>query len=650
MCGIAGLYSHGDQEAQVDRKVLARMARSLAHRGPDGEGFFVDGPVGLSHRRLAIVDLSLTGAQPMATEARDAWIVYNGELYNHLDFRPLLEAKGVRFRGPSDTETLLYLLRMFGPDALEDCAGIFGLAYWDVRARRLLLARDPVGVKQVYFHDAGRRVAFASEIKALFHVPGVPREADGEALNDYVHFHAPLFRRTFFKGIEQLGQGEYRLFSERGSRSKVYWQLNGFEPSRRKPEETVEELSELLGRVVREQLMSDVPVGAFFSGGIDSTAVASFARKAGKTIRCFGVHFTGQGVIDERPFQEAAAKALELPLDLVTVSGADFPAEMDRLLYQQDQPLIGPAMIPMYHVSKLAGSHVKVCLGGQGADELFGGYARYALAHPARVASGLLRGRSGGGTESLGRPSHVGGNLLRQLADGKVLRRLAASGLSFGGYQRRYFNNFASVPDAIWGSLFRGSSWYSRKRAWGSFREGLVASTAVDPGDKLMHWDQRTYLPGLFAQDDRMSMASSLESRVPIADPRIVRFAAHVPFNQKMTAGASKWVLRKAVAGVIPDWVLNRRKVGFDTPAERWMRTLHRGWLRDLFAAPVSGRLGLVDATAAKRFMEEDDSPDWFQAMWKLTCIEVWTRVFLEQNPAGRIGPDETVTEVPLAP
>lgn len=635
MCGIAGLYGHGDPEGRVDERVLARMARSLAHRGPDGEGFHVDGPVGLAHRRLAIVDLTPTGAQPMATEEGDAVLTYNGELYNHLEFRPLLESKGVRFRGTSDTETLLYLLRVFGPDALEDCAGIFAFAFWDARHRRLLLARDPMGVKQVYLHDDGKRLAFASEVKALFHVPGVPREADGEALNEYVHFHAPLFRRTFFRGIEQLAPGEYRVVSERGARTKTYWQVDGFEPATTKPEETVERLSALLGRVVREQLMSDVPVGAFFSGGIDSTAVASFAKRTGTPIRCFGVHFSGQGVVDERPFQEEAAKALGLPLELITVSGEDFPAEMERLLYQQDQPLIGPAMIPMYHVSRLAASRVKVCLGGQGADELFGGYARYAIAHPTRIASGLVF--RGGAAPAADNAARVGGNLFRQLADGKVLRRLVASGLSSRDFRLRYFNSFAHVADSAWKPLFRGAGWYSRQKAWETFLEGLAASPAPDPGDRLMHWDQRTYLPGLFAQDDRMSMASSLESRVPLADPRVARFAAHVPFAQKMTAGASKWVLRKAVANVIPERVLNRRKVGFDTPAERWMRTTHRAWLRDLFASPASGRLGLVDGSAAAAFVARDEEPGWFTAAWKLTCLEVWARVFLEGNPAERV-------------
>lgn len=231
----------------------------------------------------------------------------------------------------------------------------------------------------------------------------------------------------------------------------------------------------------------------------------------------------------------------------------------------------------------------------------------------------------------------MGGNLFRQLADGRVLRRLVSSGLSSSDWRRRYFNSFAHVADETWKPLFRGASWYSRQRAWTAFAEGLEASPASDPGDRLMHWDQRTYLPGLFAQDDRMSMASSLESRVPLADPRVARFAAHVPFDQKMSAGASKWVLRKAVANVIPEWVLNRRKVGFDTPAERWMRTTHRGWLSDLFESPASGRLGLVDGRAAAAFVARDEEPGWFPAVWKLTCLEVWARVFLERDPAGKV-------------
>jgi len=616
------------------------MIQILAHRGPDGEGLMSDGPIALGHRRLSIVDLSQTGAQPMWTEDESACISYNGEFYNHGSFRPRLAARGVRFRGTSDTETLLYLLRVYGPDVLSDVAGIFALAFWDRRSRRLLLARDPLGVKQLCLHDDGHRLVFASEIKAVCHFPGVPLSVDPEALNEYLHFHTPLFHRTFFAGIRQLAPAEYLMVSSGTQRSKRYWQLTGFGLEFQEPGEAIEELKARLTEVVSEQLMSDVPVGAFFSGGVDSTSVASFATRTGKQVQCFGVHFEGQGVIDERPYQESAGKALHVPLELVTLTGETFPEDMERLLYFQDQPLIGAAMIPMYYVSRLAAAQVKVCLGGQAGDEIFGGYARYGLGAPLSVLSHWWEGRqslSGANrvhADALGTPlgerSRVGGNLVRQMTDTKNIGRLLRTSMSGLDWRRRYFDNFAAVSERNWLKVFDAREAVSRREAWGVFCEGISSSPAPDPATRLMHWDQRTYLPGLFAQDDRMSMANSLESRVPLADPRIVRFAFHIPFQWKFRAGASKWILRQAVADVVPEDVLNRRKVGFDTPAETWMKGRHLPWVRETLTSSGAKSRGLFNIGHVKKLLERPELPQWFPVIWKLLCVEVWARQFLD--------------------
>ena len=425
MCGIAGIYHYNDPGHAIDRALLLQMTRALAHRGPDGEGIYVDGPLGLGHRRLAIVDLSPTGAQPMATETGSHWIVYNGEFYNHQDFRDNLRAMGTRFRGTSDTETLLYLLADSGPEALREAAGIFTLAFWDRSARRLVLARDPLGVKQLYFHDDGRRIVFASEIKALLECPDVPRAIDPIAFNQYVHFHVPLFERTFFRGIGQVKQGEYLCVEPARITRRTYWAVRDFTPRDGDDRAQIALLRDKLAFVVREQLMSDVPVGSFLSGGIDSTTVAAFAARAGKPPRCFGVHFTQQGVIDERPFQEATARALGLELDLITLDGSTFPSDLPKLLYYQDQPVIGAAMLPMYSVSQLAARRVKVCVGGQAADDLRrirplrsrASHARHAVVAPRSSAAfnprrnGIERratAQEWQPVETTRRPSHIG--------------------------------------------------------------------------------------------------------------------------------------------------------------------------------------------------------------------------------------------------
>lgn len=637
MCGIAGIYHYAD-ERQADAATVARMTRTLAHRGPNGEGVFVDGSVGLGNRRLAIVDLTATGRQPMQTADGGATLTYNGEFYNHRAFRSRLEARGTRFRGTSDSETLLYALATYGPGVLTNIAGIFGLAYWDSRHQRLILARDPLGVKQVYYHDDGRRILFASEIKALLDCADVPRELDPEAVNEYLHFHTPLFDRTFFKNIKQVRAGEYIEITRSGLRRKIYWETDGFEPRNEPADKTIEQLRYLLEEVVRQQLMSDVPVGAFFSGGIDSSAVAAFAKRSGHRPKLFGVYFDAPRVIDERPYQESAAKALGLELQLTTVDGDAFPDDFLKLAYYQDQPVIGPALIPMFHVSRLAAGQVKVCLGGQAADEIFGGYARYALVHPARVLSSLFSRPAAQATSGATNP--VGRNLLKQLADMQNIRRVMST-VRARGWRDRYFDNFAKVPESSWRRLLPRADVVSRARAHTAFLDGVDRSPALDPGDKILHWDMQTYLTGLFQQDDRMSMANSLESRVPLADPRVVRFALHTRFDLKLLGGATKWVLRRAVADVIPTEVLGRRKVGFDTPAESWLRDRHPGFIRDLLLSRAARERGLYDSRMIERLLDAPASPYWFDMVWKLASIEAWASTFLDRRWAGAT---ETVT------
>jgi asparagine synthase (glutamine-hydrolysing) len=626
MCGIAGIFNYADPLTPLDRGLLVRMTRLLEHRGPDDEGFHTDGSIGLGNRRLAIVDLRQTGHQPMTDEASSCWLTYNGEFYNHREFRPRLVAKGVRFRGTSDTETLLHLLNAYGPAALESVSGIFALAYWDGRHRRLILARDPLGVKQLYYHDDGSRILFASEIKALLACDELPRRIDLDAVNEYVHFHTPLFDRTFFKDVRQVCQGEYLEIGRYGVHRRRYWSTDGFDPRDETPESAVDDLRHLLHSVVGEQLMGDVPLGCFFSGGIDSTAIAAAAMRNGVRPRCFGVHFTGQGVIDEAPFQLAAAKALDVPLALTTVDERLFADDVLRLTYYQDQPVIGAALIPMYHVSRLAARHVKVCLGGQAADELFAGYARYALVEPGKSAASLLAGSARRG--SLPR---VGGNLLKQLGDPRTLTRLVRRLRPGARWATRYFDNFAQAGERVWQSLLADPQAVSRQRARELFEETIARSPAKRPADKALHWDMQTYLPGLFHQDDRMSMANSLESRVPFADPRILRFASHTSFDLKVRSGATKWVLREAVGDAIPPHVVKRRKVGFDTPVEQWMRGSQRGFVRDLLLSTRARTRGLWNARAVEKLLD-DRSPSWFQTAWKVLSIEAWAVVFLDQD------------------
>lgn len=637
MCGLVGIFHYSDPERPVDRGPLQVATRRLRHRGPDDEGFHIDGPLGLGHRRLSIVDLSPTGHQPMIDGLSRRAIAYNGEFYDHRRYRDRLASHGVQFRGTSDTETLLHLLALDGPGVLADVSGIFAFAWWDAPRRRLILARDPLGVKQLYVHDDGKRIVFASEIKALFAFPGVPRRIDADGVNQYLHFHTPLAERTCFADIRQVPAGEYLEVDASGVRARRYWQLDGFD-RRYDAESAVPALRRLLQDVVTDQLMSDVPVGVFFSGGIDSTAVAAIAAAAGHRLQLFGVHFSGTDVPDERPYQEAAAKALGLDLELTTVPAAQFPTDLQRAMYYQDEPVIGSAMLPMLHVSALAARKVKVVLGGQGSDEIFAGYARYALTRPWRVIGSWLTGRG----RPAGDGARVGGNLGRQLWLPQNLRRLArlAPQLARGGDGRGlYFENFATVPEESWQAVL-SRDLVSRRHARSWFDQVIDDCPSDDPTDRVLWWDIKGYLTGLFHQDDRMSMANSLESRVPIADPRVVRFAFHLPVDAKLRDGATKWVMRRAVAPVLPEMVLNRRKVGFDTPVRTWMTETHRDFVRDLLLSSAARQRGWFDPAGVAALLDTPDAPHWLDRVWKLVCLETWARLYFDGVSAPGIAAD----------
>ncbi len=630
MCGIAGIFHYAEPDRPVSRDLLERMTRSLAHRGPDGEGFFVGNNIGFGHRRLSIVDLSPTGAQPMSNADGSCWITYNGEAYNHAEFRPRLAGKGCRFRGSSDSETILHLLDREGPDSLSEVAGIFGLGFWNGRTNTLTLARDHLGVKQVYFHDDGHRIVFASEIKALLVCPDVPAEPDVEGVNQYLHFHTAIFERTCFKDIRQLRAGEYLEITRHGARLRTYWSLDDFTKRSNPTDELIEELGGKLTEVVGDQLMSDVPVGSFFSGGIDSSAIAAYASRTGKRPSCFGVHFSGQSVVDEQPYQEAAAKALGLDLQLITLDGSGFADDLRRLMYYQDEPVIGSAMFPMYSVSRLASRQVKVCLGGQAADEVFGGYARYALGDPLQVIRSWFAGRYGGVAGSKPGHSRVGGNLSRQAAEAKTIFRLIRNFRSLLRWEDSYFAHTAKVTQSQWNKVFADPDFCRRDHCRQIFHEKTRRFPAAHPVDKIMLWDVQTYLTGLFHQDDRMSMAASLESRVPFADPRLVRFAFRIRPSLKLRGGASKWILRQSVSDVLPESVLNRRKVGFDTPAESWMKESHADFVRDTLLSSRARQRGFWNAREIESLLESPQSPQWFDIVWKVLCLETWASIFLD--------------------
>ena len=627
MCGIAGIFNYHDSRP-VDPTLLDRMTDLLSHRGPDGRDTYVAGPIGLGHRRLAIVDLSEAGRQPMATADGNVVITYNGETYNHADFRDELQADGIRFRGHCDAETILYLYAKYGVEAFAKLVGIFAFALWDARERALYLVRDPMGVKQVYAWTDGKSLVFASEAKGVLLHPQVRREADLEAVGEYLHFHSTTSERTFFRDVRLLPPGHYLRVSANGIVQRRYVPPEDYAPLGLSAAAATDQLQQTISSVVRSQLMSDVPVGCFVSGGIDSSVVAKYARQFTPEghLSGFGCYYRGPNVVDEEPYAREVSKALDVALRVTRPQPSDFLSLFPRALWHQDEPKIGPAMISMWKVAELASREVKVCLGGQAADEIFGGYARYATATPARILAAELRNR-------VSRRGGVAPTVQKQLAKGNNAGRALRLLNPMHGWRRRYFDTVAQIRKTTLRALFNDDTVTDRDRYMARFREVIAECPSGDPMDQVMFWDRRVYLPGLFVQDDRMSMAHGLETRVPLADPRLVRLALRIPNGWKLNGLTSKWILKQALRGVLPEWVINRQKAGFDTPAGSWFAGEGNEFVRELLHGRTTRERGLFN-TVATAGLIDTLTPANETIIWKLINIEQWFRLFIDAQPA----------------
>jgi asparagine synthase (glutamine-hydrolysing) len=630
MCGIAGIVRLDPGEG-VDEARLKRMRDTLRHRGPDGEGLWIEGPVGLAHRRLAIVDLA-GGGQPMTEESGEVWITYNGEVYNHPALRSELEARGHRYRTRSDTETILHLYRAEGEAFAERLQGMFALALWDRRRRRLGLVRDRLGIKPLYWTVGAGEILFASEIKAILAgLPGRP------AFNDAVlpEFLASGFvagGETFFAGIHALPPGRMLWWSPgQPLRPRRYWRLPPPGDAGEVPAaDHARQVRAGLEAAVASHLMSDVPLGVFLSGGIDSSALAGLmARLTREPVRAFSVAFADADA-NELPWARLAARAAGAVHREVVVPPSAFFAALPRLVWHEDEPLAFPSSVPLYFVSRLAREDVKVVLTGEGADELFGGYHRYRAtvwnqrlgARWRRLAPGPLRAAVSAAVPRLpGRARRYAGRTFLARAD--AVRDL-------------HFDNFAVFPEAAQRGLLAEPA---RLAARDPYAVALACHAAAggDPLERLTRADIETYLVELLMKQDQMSMAASVESRVPFLDHRLVEHVAGIPGRFKLRGWRTKALLRAAVADLVPPPILTRRKMGFPVPIGRWLRQAHRDVLDDLVLGPRALARGLFDPAALRRLAGEHlgGAADHGARLWLLVNLELWQRIFVDgEEPA----------------
>ena len=625
MCGFVGVVHLDDRP--VDPALLVSMGELLQHRGPDGQGSFVDGPVGFHHRRLAIIDPE-AGQQPMSAEG--VTVVFNGEIYNYVELRADLTARGHRFRTRSDTEVLLRMYLEHGAGAVRQLNGMFAFLIYDSRSRELLAARDHLGIKPLYSWTDGERLLFASEIKALFRHPAVRAQPDFDGVRDYITFQFVLGERTMFQGIRKLLPGEYQVFdlATGRSRSVRFWEPRFEIDTIHSQEYFVSRLRELLEDAVRLQLRSDVPVGAYLSGGMDSTIVTALAAGAyGGRLSTFTGRFAEGAEYDETPYAREVARVYGTEGHELLCTADDMIELLPTLVYHMDEPAAGPGLLPQFVVSRAAASKVKVVLGGQGGDEIFGGYARYLVAYLEQALKGAIFETAEEGKHIVSLRSIVP-HLPSLRAYGPMLQQFWNRGI-FEPMDRRYFQ----LIDRSGGVLsffsrdFRAA--YRSDDVFDRFGAIFNHPDTLSYYNKMTHFDLVTGLPALLQVEDRVSMAASLESRVPLLDYRIVELITSITPALKFKGGELKYLLKRATRDLVPRKVRARKdKMGFPVPLHLWAKGPAREFFHDILLSPTARTRGIFNPRAVERLLRQERA--FGRRLWGLANLELWLREFTD--------------------
>jgi len=630
MCGIAGIF-YRDRSRPASLEEVQAMAAVLRHRGPDAAGAWVDGPVGLGHRRLRIIDLE-GGGQPMVSEDGRTAVVFNGEIYNFRELRAELRAAGHRFAGQSDTEVLLHAYEQLGARCVERLRGMFAFAVWDGRTRRLFLARDRVGIKPLYYSWDGERFLFGSELKAILQHPAVARALDPFALDEYLTYLYVPAPRTIFRGVAKLRPGHTLTVSAAGIADREYWDLT-FEP-RTAPgrPDSAARLLEALRDAVRAHLVSDVPLGAFLSGGVDSSAVvALMAGLLEAPVRTTSIGFRDGGY-DELPFARMVSRRFGTQPHERRVE-ADAAAVLDRLVWHFDEPFADSSMVPTYAVSQAAREAVTVCLSGDGGDENFAGYRRYRFDLLEQRLRRLLPGALGSALcGTLGRLYPKADWLPRPLRAKTLLTNLSLSP------ERAYFHSMSWFTPAMKAQLY-APGLRSALQGYDPFlvmAPHFQRARGWDPLSRLQYVDIKTYLADdILTKVDRASMAHALEVRVPLLDHQVMEHAAGIPAGDKLRGGEGKYILKQALAGLLPEAVLHRPKMGFAIPLAGWLRGELKEAFEDAVLAPDAFLAGLCDPAPIRRWWSQHQrgTRDYAYHLWALLVLERWGRRFMASRP-----------------
>jgi asparagine synthase (glutamine-hydrolysing) len=613
--------------APADQLAVERMTRLLAHRGPDAEGFHYDRELGLGHRRLSILDLSERGRQPMVGQDGRFVIAYNGEVYNYLELRTVLEAKGHVFRTDTDTEVVLALYAQDGVKCVDRFNGMFALAIWDSLTRTLFLARDRAGIKPLYYAETPNGLMFASEAKALFASQQVSPQVAGPLIDTFLTYGYIPGEDTLFQGIRKLLPGYWLLVSPEGIKSAAYWDLSYAPNARRTPEDTAAELRALLLDAMRIHLRSDVPVGVFLSGGLDSSTTVALLHEAGfQNLKTFSVAYREGRAYDETRYARLIADRFQTDHHVLYLEPNRFLECIPHYVWHMDEPVTEAAAISLYCIAKLLRQHVTVALSGEGADELFAGYDIYRYMQwiekyrklPEKIRLRLLEPVLG----------NLGGSIMRKYL------RLARQPLA-----QRYRG--VSLPEI----------WYKDSLYTNEFRDTLDSLPTIDPLARyyattqahdaltqMLYSDFKTWLvDDLLIKADKMTMANSVELRVPFLDYRVVEYAATIPSSMKLRRTSVKWVLKRAMQDRLPSETLTRKKAGFPTPLAHMFQADLSPYLCDLLLSDTCRTRSYFKPQVVENLIQEHVKKRWdhHKILWQLVVLEEWHRQFIDRPVLG---------------
>jgi asparagine synthase (glutamine-hydrolysing) len=632
MCGICGKLNF-DRDEKVPQSLVKAMADSILHRGPDDDGYYVSGPIGLGFRRLSIIDLA-GGHQPLSNEDGTIWIVFNGEIYNFQELREGLLKKGHIFRTKTDTEVIVHLYEEYGEAGIEALRGMFAFAIWDQNQKKLLLARDRIGIKPLYYGLTSRSLVFGSEIKAILQDPEVKREVLPSTIDRFLTFGYLPGEETLLRGIYKLPPGSLMMVKNGKTEIKQYWDLH-FSSSSVTLQDAEEQLREILEQSVRLHMISDVPVGFLLSGGVDSTAMLSLAsRMTDRPISSYTVGFANSGVADERPFARLAAEKYGSEHHEISISSKEFADFLPQYVWHMEEPVCEPPAVALYYVSKLARNYVKVLISGEGGDEAFAGYQNYRamlwIERIKRVAGPL----TGGLSRTL--------SLLNKVISWERLGKyLPLFDVPFESYYYSrtsspfYFFN-ADYKD-IYSSNF--CEQIDKQRSLLPVARLLSKTGSQDLLSRMLYVDTKTWLPDdLLVKADKMTMANSLELRVPLLDHKLLEFAATLPSNFKVRGLTTKYIAKRALAKHIPAEIVERKKAGFPVPYENWLKTDLRDSIHDMLLDRETMGRGYFRKSAIEKLLRDNlESGSHAKDIFSLVVLELWHRQFLSNRGGDSI-------------